>query len=202
MHDLFKSLFDWYNHSLATGGYPLIVLLMAIGELDHAVAQRTHHSSRHHRCAEDRQHDFSGHRYCGRPWFMDRGHRDVLGRPLGWPAAGLEVQRGPGALVGNAPCPPALSPQIYLPPPGNSGKNRESRTLVEPVRQFRYFRITPASRRSPSYWNSCGHRAAQLRQIFDLHSGGFRALVHGSRLGWRQSGSRRCAHGAANCVRF
>ena len=30
MHDLFKGLFDWYNHSLATGGYPLIVLLMAI----------------------------------------------------------------------------------------------------------------------------------------------------------------------------
>ncbi len=30
MHDLFKGLFDWYNQSLATGGYPLIVLLMAI----------------------------------------------------------------------------------------------------------------------------------------------------------------------------
>ncbi|MEO6567182.1 MAG: DedA family protein [Opitutaceae bacterium] len=30
MHDLFKDLFDWYNRSLAEGGYPLIVLLMAI----------------------------------------------------------------------------------------------------------------------------------------------------------------------------
>jgi membrane protein DedA with SNARE-associated domain len=30
MHDLFKDLFDWYNQSLADGGYPLIVLLMAI----------------------------------------------------------------------------------------------------------------------------------------------------------------------------
>ena len=30
MHDLFKGLFDWYNQSLAGGGYPLIVLLMAI----------------------------------------------------------------------------------------------------------------------------------------------------------------------------
>ncbi len=30
MHDLFKGLFDWYNQSLADGGYPLIVLLMAI----------------------------------------------------------------------------------------------------------------------------------------------------------------------------
>lgn len=30
MHDLFKGLFDWYNESLANGGYPLIVLLMAI----------------------------------------------------------------------------------------------------------------------------------------------------------------------------
>src|SRR5471030_2857081 len=30
MHDLFKGLFDWYSHSLAEGGYPLIVLLMAI----------------------------------------------------------------------------------------------------------------------------------------------------------------------------
>src|SRR5689334_17188758 len=30
MHDLFKALFDWYNRSLADGGYPLIVLLMAI----------------------------------------------------------------------------------------------------------------------------------------------------------------------------
>ncbi len=30
MHDLFKGLFDWYNQSLATNGYPLIVLLMAI----------------------------------------------------------------------------------------------------------------------------------------------------------------------------
>src|SRR4051812_47921968 len=30
MHDLFKGLFDWYDHSLAEGGYPLIVLLMAI----------------------------------------------------------------------------------------------------------------------------------------------------------------------------
>lgn len=30
MHDLFKGLFDWYNQSLAAGGYPLIVLLMAI----------------------------------------------------------------------------------------------------------------------------------------------------------------------------
>ena len=30
MHELFKGLFDWYNQSLATGGYPLIVLLMAI----------------------------------------------------------------------------------------------------------------------------------------------------------------------------
>src|SRR5471032_1814800 len=30
MHDLFKGLFDWYNQSLATGGYQLIVLLMAI----------------------------------------------------------------------------------------------------------------------------------------------------------------------------
>ncbi len=30
MHDLFKGLFDWYNHSLESGGYPLIVLLMAI----------------------------------------------------------------------------------------------------------------------------------------------------------------------------
>lgn len=30
MHDLFKELFDWYNRSLADGGYPLIVLLMAI----------------------------------------------------------------------------------------------------------------------------------------------------------------------------
>lgn len=30
MHDLFHGLFEWYNQSLATGGYPLIVLLMAI----------------------------------------------------------------------------------------------------------------------------------------------------------------------------
>jgi membrane protein DedA with SNARE-associated domain len=30
MHELFKDLFDWYNRSLAEGGYPLIVLLMAI----------------------------------------------------------------------------------------------------------------------------------------------------------------------------
>lgn len=30
MHDLFKGLFEWYNHHLATGGYPLIVLLMAV----------------------------------------------------------------------------------------------------------------------------------------------------------------------------
>src|SRR5476649_1549850 len=30
MHDLFKGLFDRYNQSLVTGGYPLIVLLMAI----------------------------------------------------------------------------------------------------------------------------------------------------------------------------
>jgi len=30
MHDLFKHLFDWYNQHLASGGYPLIVLLMAI----------------------------------------------------------------------------------------------------------------------------------------------------------------------------
>jgi membrane protein DedA with SNARE-associated domain len=27
---MFKGLFDWYNQSLASGGYPLIVLLMAI----------------------------------------------------------------------------------------------------------------------------------------------------------------------------
>ena len=30
MHDLFKPLLDWYTHSLETGGYPLIVLLMFI----------------------------------------------------------------------------------------------------------------------------------------------------------------------------
>ena len=30
MHDLFKGLLDWYNQSLADGGYPLVVLLMAI----------------------------------------------------------------------------------------------------------------------------------------------------------------------------
>lgn len=30
MHDLFKHLFEWYNQHLASGGYPLIVLLMAI----------------------------------------------------------------------------------------------------------------------------------------------------------------------------
>jgi membrane protein DedA with SNARE-associated domain len=30
MHDLFKPLLDWYTHSLTTGGYPLIVLLMFI----------------------------------------------------------------------------------------------------------------------------------------------------------------------------
>ncbi|MEO6005409.1 MAG: DedA family protein [Opitutus sp.] len=30
MHDLFKPLIDWYLSSLASGGYPLIVLLMAI----------------------------------------------------------------------------------------------------------------------------------------------------------------------------
>jgi membrane protein DedA with SNARE-associated domain len=30
MHDLFKPLIDWYTHSLETGGYPLIVLLMFI----------------------------------------------------------------------------------------------------------------------------------------------------------------------------
>ena len=30
MHDLFQPLFDWYNQSLASGGYLLIVLLMAI----------------------------------------------------------------------------------------------------------------------------------------------------------------------------
>ncbi|MDB6114926.1 MAG: Membrane protein DedA, SNARE-associated domain [Lacunisphaera sp.] len=30
MHDLFKPLIDWYSHSLESGGYPLIVLLMFI----------------------------------------------------------------------------------------------------------------------------------------------------------------------------
>ena len=30
MHDMLKSLIDWYLRSLETGGYPLIVLLMAI----------------------------------------------------------------------------------------------------------------------------------------------------------------------------
>jgi membrane protein DedA with SNARE-associated domain len=30
MHDLFAPLFDWYNRSLAEGGYPFIILLMAI----------------------------------------------------------------------------------------------------------------------------------------------------------------------------
>lgn len=30
MHDLFKRLIDWYLHSLDTGGYALIMLLMAI----------------------------------------------------------------------------------------------------------------------------------------------------------------------------
>lgn len=30
MHDLFKELIDWYLRSLESGGYPLIVLLMAI----------------------------------------------------------------------------------------------------------------------------------------------------------------------------
>ena len=30
MHDMFKGLIDWYLRSLETGGYPLIVLLMAI----------------------------------------------------------------------------------------------------------------------------------------------------------------------------
>jgi membrane protein DedA with SNARE-associated domain len=30
MHDFFQPLFDWYNQSLVEGGYPLIVLLMAI----------------------------------------------------------------------------------------------------------------------------------------------------------------------------
>ena len=30
MHDFFKPLLDWYTHSLETGGYPLIVLLMFI----------------------------------------------------------------------------------------------------------------------------------------------------------------------------
>ena len=30
MHDLFKPLLDWYAHSLQTGGYPLIILLMAM----------------------------------------------------------------------------------------------------------------------------------------------------------------------------
>ena len=30
MHDLFKPLIEWYSHSLESGGYPLIVLLMFI----------------------------------------------------------------------------------------------------------------------------------------------------------------------------
>jgi membrane protein DedA with SNARE-associated domain len=30
MHDLFKPLLDWYLQSLQTGGYPLVILLMAI----------------------------------------------------------------------------------------------------------------------------------------------------------------------------
>src|SRR5258708_1789096 len=30
MHDFFKPLLDWYAHSLETGGYPLIVLLMFV----------------------------------------------------------------------------------------------------------------------------------------------------------------------------
>ena len=30
MHDLFKSLFDWYSQSLETGGYLLVALLMAM----------------------------------------------------------------------------------------------------------------------------------------------------------------------------
>ena len=30
MHDFFKPLLDWYTHSLESGGYPLIVLLMFI----------------------------------------------------------------------------------------------------------------------------------------------------------------------------
>ncbi len=30
MHDFFKPLIDWYTHSLESGGYPLIVLLMFI----------------------------------------------------------------------------------------------------------------------------------------------------------------------------
>ena len=30
MHDMFRQLIDWYQRSLADGGYPLIVLLMAI----------------------------------------------------------------------------------------------------------------------------------------------------------------------------
>ena len=30
MHDLFKPLVEWYTHSLESGGYPLIVLLMFI----------------------------------------------------------------------------------------------------------------------------------------------------------------------------
>ncbi len=30
MHDFFSRLIDWYTHSLETGGYPLIVLLMFI----------------------------------------------------------------------------------------------------------------------------------------------------------------------------
>lgn len=30
MHDLFKPLIEWYTHSLESGGYPLIVLLMFI----------------------------------------------------------------------------------------------------------------------------------------------------------------------------
>lgn len=30
MHEMFMRLIEWYNHSLEAGGYPLIVLLMAI----------------------------------------------------------------------------------------------------------------------------------------------------------------------------
>ena len=30
MHQIIQALSDWYNHALQTGGYPAIVLMMAV----------------------------------------------------------------------------------------------------------------------------------------------------------------------------
>ena len=85
---MFKPLIDWYMDALTTGGYPLIVLLMAMESSIVPVAERSHHSARGASRAhgpDSAQHHRYYHRRNHR--LLDRRDHHVLGGALGWPAA-------------------------------------------------------------------------------------------------------------------